>query len=148
MGGEATETWWATHKHQIINLWNCCILLVDLSESYDDARTWERKKKDQFNLCPQIERIMISYHCLFVHIFFLPWHLPTKNWCKIYDNDGIKKVMVQLLKPTTETEPESAQSNAIHISTMFPVFPLLRRLSLLMLNKNSSMNYQVFNADQ
>jgi hypothetical protein len=55
--------------------------------------------------------------------------------------------MVQLLKPTTETQPESAQSNAVHINTIFPVFPMLRRLSLLML-KNSSMNYQVFNADQ
>jgi hypothetical protein len=30
MGGEAPETCWATHKHQVINLWNCCILLVDL----------------------------------------------------------------------------------------------------------------------
>jgi len=42
MGGETLETCWATHKRQIINLWNCCILLVDLFESYDDARTSER----------------------------------------------------------------------------------------------------------
>jgi hypothetical protein len=34
MGGEAPETWWATHKRQVINLWNCCIWLVDLFESY------------------------------------------------------------------------------------------------------------------
>jgi hypothetical protein len=26
--GETPETCWATHKRQIINLWNCCILLV------------------------------------------------------------------------------------------------------------------------
>jgi len=39
MGGEAPETCWATHKRQVINLWNCCIWLVDLFESYDDART-------------------------------------------------------------------------------------------------------------
>ena len=30
MGGEATETCWATDKRQVINLCNCCILLVDL----------------------------------------------------------------------------------------------------------------------
>ena len=42
-GGETPETCWATHKRQVINLWNCCILLVDLFESYDDARTCERQ---------------------------------------------------------------------------------------------------------
>jgi hypothetical protein len=34
MGGEAPETCWARHKRQVINLWNCCILLVYLFESY------------------------------------------------------------------------------------------------------------------
>ena len=38
-GGETPETCWATYKRQVINLWNCCILLVELFESYDDART-------------------------------------------------------------------------------------------------------------
>jgi hypothetical protein len=33
MGKETPETCWATHKHQVINLWNCCILLVELFES-------------------------------------------------------------------------------------------------------------------
>jgi len=32
MGGETLETCWATHKRQVINLWNCCILLVELFE--------------------------------------------------------------------------------------------------------------------
>ena len=41
MGGKAPETCWATHKRQVINLWNSCILLVDLFKSYDDARTYE-----------------------------------------------------------------------------------------------------------
>ena len=40
-GGEAPKTCWATHKRQVINLWNCCILLVDLFWSYDDAQTCE-----------------------------------------------------------------------------------------------------------
>jgi len=43
MGGETSETCWATHNRQVINLSNCCILLVDLFESYDDARTCERQ---------------------------------------------------------------------------------------------------------
>jgi len=33
MGAEAPETCWATHKRQLINLWNSCILLVDLSRT-------------------------------------------------------------------------------------------------------------------
>jgi hypothetical protein len=44
MGGETLETFWATHKRQIINLWNCCILLVELFKSYEDARTCEPQK--------------------------------------------------------------------------------------------------------
>jgi len=44
MGVETPETCWATHKSQVINLWNCCIWLVDLSELYDDARTCQRQK--------------------------------------------------------------------------------------------------------
>ena len=45
MGGEAPETCWVTNKRQVINLWNYCILLVDLFELYEDARTCERQKK-------------------------------------------------------------------------------------------------------
>ena len=41
MGGKTPETCWATHKRQVINLWNRCILLVELFDSYDDARTGE-----------------------------------------------------------------------------------------------------------
>jgi hypothetical protein len=44
MDREAPETCWGTHKRQVINLWNCWILLVDLFESYNDARTCERQK--------------------------------------------------------------------------------------------------------
>jgi hypothetical protein len=36
MGVEAPETCLATHKRQEINLWNSCILLVDLFESSDN----------------------------------------------------------------------------------------------------------------
>jgi hypothetical protein len=32
MGGEMPETFWATHKRQEINLWNCCMLLVEIFE--------------------------------------------------------------------------------------------------------------------
>jgi hypothetical protein len=43
MGGEAPKTRWAIYKRQVINLWNCFILLVDLFQSHDDARTCKRK---------------------------------------------------------------------------------------------------------
>jgi len=42
-GGETPETRWATHKRQVINLWNCCILLVELFELHNDALTCERQ---------------------------------------------------------------------------------------------------------
>jgi hypothetical protein len=45
MGVTTPETCWAVHKRQVINLWNCCILLVDLFESFDDARTCEHQKR-------------------------------------------------------------------------------------------------------
>ena len=43
MGAEAPETCWATQKRQVMNLWNCCIQLVNLFELYDDARTCQRQ---------------------------------------------------------------------------------------------------------
>jgi len=33
MGGETPNTCWATYKRRVINLWNCCILFVDLFQS-------------------------------------------------------------------------------------------------------------------
>jgi hypothetical protein len=42
MGEEAPETCWATHKRQVINLWNCCIFLVNLFESFFPAFTGVR----------------------------------------------------------------------------------------------------------
>ena len=41
MGVRTPETCWAVHtsKRQVINWRNCCIWLVDLFETYDDART-------------------------------------------------------------------------------------------------------------
>ena len=43
MGEEAPETCWATHKRQVINMWNCCILLVNLFK-YEAVyrRGWRR----------------------------------------------------------------------------------------------------------
>jgi len=49
---EVVRSWWwaerclkhgEPHKHHVINMWNYCILLVDLFESYDDARTCEHQ---------------------------------------------------------------------------------------------------------
>jgi hypothetical protein len=44
MGVKAPETCWATHKRQVINLWNCCIQLVNVFELYDDARTCRQQR--------------------------------------------------------------------------------------------------------
>ena len=43
MAVEEPETCWVTHKRQVMNLWNCCIWLVNLFEFYDDARTCQRQ---------------------------------------------------------------------------------------------------------
>jgi len=56
--GEAPEPCWAAHKRQVINLRNCCIWLVNLLESYDDARTCERQ--------------MYLQHLVFVRPLLLP----------------------------------------------------------------------------
>ena len=37
-------------KHQVINLGNCCIWLVNLFELYDNARTCQRQK-DSIKIC-------------------------------------------------------------------------------------------------
>jgi len=37
------ETCWTTHKRQVINLWNCCIWLVNLFELCDDAWTCQHQ---------------------------------------------------------------------------------------------------------
>jgi hypothetical protein len=79
MGKEAPETCWATHKHQVINLWNCCILLVDLFESYDDARTCVRQLKmsglQNWQLscgpvCLNYPPVFSSYSCKFFSLSF------------------------------------------------------------------------------
>jgi hypothetical protein len=41
MGVEAPEACWATRGRQVMNFWSCCVWLVNLFESYDDARTCE-----------------------------------------------------------------------------------------------------------
>ena len=39
MGGETSETCWAAYELGVINLWICCISLVDSFETYNDAWT-------------------------------------------------------------------------------------------------------------
>jgi len=50
MGVEEPETCWATHKRQVINLWNCCIWLVNLFELYDDGRVYQRQINCSFDI--------------------------------------------------------------------------------------------------
>jgi len=60
MGEEASETCWVTHKRQVINLWNCCILMVNLFESYDDEQTYK-----------YLIHINLFYVIVFSYAFFL-----------------------------------------------------------------------------
>jgi hypothetical protein len=53
---------WATHKRQVINLWNFCILLVNLFESYDNARTCERQIFQYIFLFPSIILLLPPYN--------------------------------------------------------------------------------------
>jgi len=63
MGGETPETCWATHKRQVINLWNCCILVVELFDAYDDVRPCERQTNvNKFSTCPLYTVTYSTYH--------------------------------------------------------------------------------------
>jgi hypothetical protein len=61
MGGEAPEACWATHKRQVINLRNCCILLVELFESFEQTFKLKIQFNDtQGNKYPQVVTSFIS----------------------------------------------------------------------------------------
>ena len=70
MGRETPKTCWAIHKRQVINLWNCCILLVEIFELYDDAGTCERQTK---NLSYEMaSRIATWKHNFIINSMFFP----------------------------------------------------------------------------
>jgi len=73
MGRETPETCWATHKHQVIYLWNCCILLVELFESYDEAQTCERQNWEPRN---QWRSIISQKPESSITVMWEPQHLP------------------------------------------------------------------------
>jgi hypothetical protein len=66
MGVRASETCWAVHtsKRQVINLWNCCICLVDLFETYEDARTC----KLNLYICKVALPTVLEENLLLMHI--------------------------------------------------------------------------------
>jgi len=68
MGVEAPETCWATHKHQVINLWNCCIWLVNLFGPYREFyKNWSWNMESK------------SCSCLYNFL----WITCTPNFMKI-----------------------------------------------------------------
>ena len=78
MDGEAPETCWAIHKRQVMNLWNCCILLVDLFQSYDDARTCERQTTTAGYSEGKISRFVFqAMSAILLHPIFLCRHHCT-----------------------------------------------------------------------
>jgi hypothetical protein len=79
MGVEEPETCWATRKGQVINLWNCCIYLVNLFELKLIFR-------NQISIREEINSALNSdndrYH--------LVQHVPFGIWYpKIYENYNI-----------------------------------------------------------
>ena len=129
---KAPETWWATHKRQVINLWNCCILLVNLFESYDDARTYEHQ------MCQVLRRIAYSswrarllvYSGILKSVFFfLPrfvsWHyifnaVNGSAWTTLTYLDQVSGLNTyigcrHLTRPGFVTGPKSRAASNIQI---------------------------------
>jgi hypothetical protein len=67
MGVEEPETCWATQKRQVINLWNCCIWLVDLFEDF-----WTSE-------LPFPRVLKFWFHCVYRTMSLLPY--PVPNTC-------------------------------------------------------------------
>jgi len=92
MGGEAPETCWATHKSLVMNLWNRCILLVDLFESYKicfylEVRITELQSSRNSSIppkkrCSDWTKTNVSRKFVCLHLTpFSVLALPTQNLC-------------------------------------------------------------------
>jgi hypothetical protein len=100
MGGETPETYWPTNKRQVINLWNCCILLVDLFESYDEAQTCEL----QIRLSIRVLQIPTQFSYKTLCIFLTPLSpiqifTPPSTWAKENKYSSFKYSSVQVTYP-------------------------------------------------
>jgi len=78
-----------THKRQVINLWNCCILLVDLFELYDDA--WTCKCQISPDCKPDDKNKIINTYmsdiifCLWYILYTHTWHIRSLSCLPMSD---------------------------------------------------------------
>ena len=92
MGEETPETCWATHKRQVINLWNCCIWLVDLFALNGDVSPKENNSRFLLSvmclrsyrlktllICVLTLRLLMSYIYIYIYIYTHIW--STYSWC-------------------------------------------------------------------
>jgi hypothetical protein len=67
MSEETPETCWVTHKRQVINLWNCCILLVDLFALNGDVSPKENNSRFLLSvMCLRSYRLKTLLICVLV----------------------------------------------------------------------------------
>jgi hypothetical protein len=82
MGVEAPKTCWATHKRQIINLWKCCIWLVNLFELYDNERTCQRQNLNYCMLNCLFCNVIFQLNSQTIHFRMCLYDFLSLFWCK------------------------------------------------------------------
>ena len=135
MGRETPETCWATRKRQVTNLWNCCILLVELFASYDDARTYERHKYSSH----------FSEIHLYFNIAFVAWssrrlrppRVPTRTLCTVHFCCPHQRHMPVYLTPLYVTTQQQYLSSTNQKAPNYAVFP---SILLPLLDPNISLS--------
>jgi hypothetical protein len=79
MDEKVPETCWVVHKRQVINLWNCFILLVDLFESCYDARTCGRHiYYCQVLLQTEYTYFLFQTFAVFCMLYVFFWVIPRR----------------------------------------------------------------------
>jgi len=97
IGRKAPETCRATHKRQVTNLWNCCILLVDLFESYDDARTNKRQSLQYAQHCMYFVEFHVLLLCSFLLAFL--YLVFTNNEVSLISHEALRSFIPYFTKP-------------------------------------------------
>ena len=105
----AHETCSATQKRQVINLWNCCISLVDLFVSYDDSRTCESQINKQLSTW-EVLCIVLLLNDLQT---FGSWN---QTECLDSELDGIPRIIIMLRQGVCGTKwPIQVARHSFHL---------------------------------
>jgi len=82
MGVEAPKTCWATHKRQVINLWKCCIWLVNLFELLTEMLKSKKDEGKEIFLilcieefcCLLLQNILLFITSKYLNVRNIRWH--------------------------------------------------------------------------